>query len=363
MPRRWCSECPRRCVYGERGFALPLTIFLITLVTIMLAAVFVRVSADRRMAETSGSTADALAIAHSGLQRYFAHYDSLDVRPPDRDSLRFNVTGGYADVVAHFVQRPADTLESQMYVVRSTGRAIEPTEGAEPQAVRRVAQFAQWQTGNVDDVVAAFTAPNGLRKVSGGFIEIWGEDQCGEAPTKHGLRAPYGPLPDPIPDSDIRGSSPAVWEGGNGASVATETDIDWQTILGGGFEPDFASVQLQNWNWSSQMITGDLTLNNTWGSGLLIVTGDLELRGASVDWYGIILVGGEIEFDATTTTIRGLVVSGLDELLPGTNPPRGDIGATTIRIWYDSCHVTDALRSLTGFTPIANAWVDNWATY
>ncbi len=354
---------------NERGFALPITIFIVTIVTIMLAAIFVRVSADRRMAESTGATVDAVAIAHSGLQRYFAHYDSLVTRPTDGDSLRFNVTGGYADVVAHFVRRPADTTENQMYVVRSMGRVIEPTEGAEPQAVRRVAQFAQWQTANIDDVVAAFTAPNGVRKIPNGYIEIWGHDQCATpGPSKRGLRAPWGPLPDPIPDSDIQGvafppGAPSVWEGGNGYNVAAATDIDWPTIVSGGFEPDFTSAQLQNWNWSSQMIAGNLILQDTWGSGLLIVTGDLEFRGATVDWYGLILVGGEIRFNAATTFVRGLVVSGLDELLTGTNPPRGDIGGTTIRIWYDSCHVADALRSLTGFTPISNAWVDNWATY
>ncbi len=356
---------------NDRGFALPITIFIVTLVTIMLAAIFVRVSTDRKLAESSGATVDALAIAHSGLQRYFAHYDSVGVRPVDGDSLRINVTGGYADVIAHVMQRPADSLANQMYIVRSTGRVIEPTEGSEPQAIRRVAQFAQWQTATVDSLRAVFTAANGVRKIPNGFIEIWGLDQCATpGPAKWGLRAPFGPLPDPIPDSDIRGITPAspppdtqsVWEAGSGTAVASETAIDWAMIESGGFEPEYTSPNLGNWNWTSQLIMGNLVLTNTWGSGLLIVTGDLILQGASVNWHGIILVGGEIRFSANTNFIRGIVVSGLDELT-SPNPPRGDIGATTIRIWYDSCHVADALRALNGFTPINNAWVDNWATY
>lgn len=357
---------------NDRGFALPITIFIITLVTIMLSAILVRVANDRRIAESSGASLDAVAIAHSGLQRYFSHYDSLGMRPADGDSVRFNVAGGYADVVAHLVKRPADPLENHMYVARSMGRVIVPTQGADPQAVRRVAQFAQWQTGNINDVRAAFTAANGVRSVPGGSVDILGQDQCATpGPDKVGLRAPNGPLQDPLPGTTILGATPppccphsqSVWEDGNGDAVATETDIDWPSIVAGGFVPDYTSEQLENWDWSSQMITGDLTLRDTWGSGLLIVTGDLELRGASVDWYGIVLVGGEIQFDAATNSFRGLVVTGLDELLSGTNPPRGDLGGATIRIWYDSCHVTDALRSLTGFTPIANAWIDNWATY
>ncbi len=348
----------------EGGFALPVTIFLVTLVTIMLAAVFVRVSEDRRMAETTGATVDAVAIAHSGLQRYFSHYDSLNIRPPDGDSLRFNVTGGYADVVAHFVQRPADTLLRQTYIVRSSARVIEPSAGADPQAVRTVAQFAQWQTANIDDLVGAFTAANGVRRINGGLIRIYGWDNCGVAPSMHGLRAPMGPLPPlPWPNGDLQGVPTPVWEGGNGYNVATQTDIDWPTIVTGGFTPDYTTVQFADSSFSSQMIYGNLVLADTWGTGLLIVTGDLIIQGTQVDWQGVILVGGEIVFNAAVTNVEGLVVSGLDELLGGMNPPRGDLGGTVIDIRYDSCDVMSALQSLTGFSPVSNAWVDNWATY
>ena len=41
-------------IEDQRGFALPLTIFVLTLITIMLAAIFVRVRVDRRIAESSG---------------------------------------------------------------------------------------------------------------------------------------------------------------------------------------------------------------------------------------------------------------------------------------------------------------------
>jgi hypothetical protein len=32
-------------------------------------------------------------------------------------------------------------------------------------------------------------------------------------------------------------------------------------------------------------------------------------------------------------------------------------------IRYDSCRIRAALAALTGFAPITNGWVDNWATY
>jgi hypothetical protein len=346
--------------HREAGFALPITVFIVTLVTLMLAAIFVRVEADRRIAESSGSSVDAIAIAHSGLQRYFAHYDTLGSRPPDGDSLRLNVTGGFADVVAHFVQRPADSIANLTYLVRSTGRLIQPTQGSDPQAQRTVAQFAQWQTGTLD-VVAAFTAANRFDDPDEDdpTLDIRGVDQCGVRPATTGIRVPGSPPSYP----PIVTGSPAVSGGGNGTGVAGETDIDWNAVIAGGFLPDYtALINLDT--WSSYFINGDATLNTASGSGLLVVTGDLTLGGAGSSWRGVILVGGRIIFSGTLNDLRGVVVSGLEYMSGGT-PPTGYWGPedTTTRIWYHSCYVDSALTAVSGFAPIPNAWIDNWATY
>lgn len=346
----------------EAGFALPTVIYIVTLVTIMLAAVFVRVEADRRFADTSGSHADAVAIAHSGLQRYFAQYDSLGTRPPDGDSVRINVTGGFADVVAHVVQRPADTTANQFYLVRSTGRVIEPTQGADPQSVRTVAQFAQWQTGTMD-IVAAFTAANRFDPPgppgTEGVLDIRGGDQCFAKPTAAGVRVPGGTPSDP---GGVSGSP--AWSGGGSANgVATQTDIDWTAVISDAFLPDYtALVNLDT--WSSYRITGDATLNNASGSGLLVVTGDLFVTGAGSAWRGAVLVGGDIHFDGTLNDFRGTVVSGLNHV-GGPTPDGGVWGpsGTMTRIWYHSCYVDSSLTAVSGFAPIRNAWIDNWATY
>lgn len=348
--------------HREAGFALPMAIYIVTLVTIMLAAVFVRVEADRRFADTSGSHADALAIAHSGLQRYFAQYDSLGTRPPDGDSLRVNVTGGFADVVAHIVQRPADTTVSQFYIVRSTGRVIEPTQGSDPQSERTVAQFAQWQTGTMD-ILAAFTAANRFDPPgppgTEGVLDIRGVDQCFTKPAAAGVRVPGAPPPDP---GGVSGS-PAWSVGGTPSAVATQTDIDWIEVTGGAFLPDYTSL-INLDTWSSYLITGDATLNNTSGSGLLVVTGDLFVTGVGSSWHGVILVGGDIHFDGTVNDFRGAVISGLN-YLGGPVPDGGVWGpnGSTTRIWYHSCYLDSSLTAISGFAPIQNAWIDNWATY
>ncbi len=340
------------------GVALPLTIFVVTLVTLMLATALVRVDSDRLVAESSGDMVDALTIAQSGLQTYLG---TATAPPADGDSVRVNVLGGYADVVAHLVRQPEDSTANRLFIVRSTGRVITPNLGPLPQATRTVAQFAQWQTGRIG-IAAAFLAANGLRAVGGGFTTVTGVDACSQAPTVPGVRIPMGPIGSPIPDTDLQGAPPII-ESGNGPDVAAETTVDWAATVGGGMIPDYTTVQEADSSWSVQLVDGDVTLTDTWGTGILIVTGNLILTGTSAEWNGVVLVGGRVEFTATTNRVRGLLITGLNEQLVGGNPPRGDIGATTIDVIYDSCFVQSAMQSLTGFVPVANAWVDNWSTY
>ncbi|MBI2072344.1 MAG: hypothetical protein HYT81_04785, partial [Gemmatimonadetes bacterium] len=215
---------------SDAGFALPLVVFLIGVMTLMLTAGFARVAGDRRLAQSSGDAVSALAIAKSGLHSYLS---TQATRPPDGDAQRINVTGGFADVVAHVVRKPPDTLANWLFIVRSTGRVIEPTLGADPQAVRTIAQYTQWQTGRMD-IRGAFTAANGLKKKSGGTIDIRGADQsaCG-APTVPGMRVPQDW------QKDIAGVDPPPLASGTGMEVALETNIDFPALAGGGFTPDY----------------------------------------------------------------------------------------------------------------------------
>ncbi|MGD8726039.1 MAG: hypothetical protein PVH40_00270 [Gemmatimonadales bacterium] len=349
------------CIRDRQGFALPLTIFVLTLITIMLAAIFVRVKIDRRIAESSGDIVNAGAVAASGLQRYFAHYDSSTGRPLDGDSLRINVVGGYADVVARVVRQPADTTDGILYIVRSRGRLIKPTQGPEPQAVQTVAQFAQWQFGSMT-VHGAFAAINDFSCPSGGCdgtFSLVGYDECGMASSVYGLRTPNGPT------TGSGNIQPALLEGPAASTFAAPSflGIDWATVIGGGLEPDYASLTNLS-TWSMYLLTGNRTMTDVVGNGLLMVTGDLTISGQYLNWQGVVLVGGKIDFEADTTYIRGAVVSGIN-YQTGPNPSLGSWGpdSTHIDIQYNSCHVRSALTSLTGFAPISSAWMDNWATY
>ena len=344
----------------EAGFALPLTLFLVAILTLMLTAAFARVETDRRMAETSGSSVSALAVAQSGLHRYMG---ITAVRPLDGDSTRINVTGGYADVVAHIMKTDADSMVPTLYVLRSTGHAIDPSLGSDPAATHTVAQFAYWQYG-VMDVQAAFTAANGLSHDAG---DIDGRDPA--------LLTCPGPVVYP-PVLSIRAAGgavnpPGTEEGGTNfagaaATVADNTNIGWNTLINGGFVPDYRTYTPSfAAPWRSILITGDLTIpsaSGPGGAGLLIVTGDLTIDRNNFLWLGVVLVGGRIVFSKPNATIQGAVVSGLNALIPGPLPPAG-VTTDAPEIVYAPCLVNQALQSLTGFAPVTNAWLDNWATY
>jgi len=359
---------------NRRGFALPFTILLTALITVMLAAAFTRVAVDVQVADSGSASVTSLSVAQAGLQAFFA--DTFTVRPQPGDSIRYNVTGGYAWVVPEELQRPADTVANDvMYAVRSHGVVIDPNQGATPIANRTVVQFARWQIGSIS-VPALFTAANGLQRQGGqpdGQLTLMGRDNndCNtELDTLPQLRISGTNLP--IIDA-WSGFPPII--GGSPFSVAASTGIDWNSIVNGGFQADSNFLVLGDTiTFPSQMVVGDTTITMpAIGSGLLIVTGNLTINGTGsssqeVAWHGVILVGGYLDARAEYFDLHGLIVTGLNELLgtPVLTPSRAggelvnDIDSDFL---FEGCYVEQALRSLNGFVPVTNAIVDNWSTY
>jgi type II secretory pathway pseudopilin PulG len=355
--------------YDENGFALPAVIFLVALLTLLLTTGLSRVQADRQIAEASEATADAFVIAQSGLQNYLG---TRSARPPDGDSVRINLVGGYANVVSTLVRNPSDSTEEQLFLVRSTGYVIDLAAGAFIQAKRTVAQFADWQTGSIERG-AALTAANGVRVRNGpsptdrlvsGYDASSGPACPAPGPAIVGMRTTTVNGPSDLRYSGVPDSLVEVG-GGTGYAVATDTDIDWAGALAPAFVPDYTTFQNGDMTRPIQRVTGDLTLNGSYqGSGILIVTGNLNLSGSAFSFEGIILVGDAIMFQATSITIQGMVVSGLNMLLGG-NPARTELldENELLQIGYHACFVDQGLAALTGLAPVANAWLDSWATY
>lgn len=349
----------------RRGFALPVVILIVALLTVLLTTGLSRARTERQIAQASDETSEALTVAQSGLQTYLG---TVATRPADGDSVRINVTGGYANVVVHLVRRPADTTQRSLYLVRSTGVVINPDSGAAARAQRTIAQFAEWEAGYILRR-GALTAANGVRKRNGsGTMRIWGHDYSGCSPTAAsipGMRATSDTMGVPNPVVDYQGAPPVILEGpAAGAAVATQTAINWAGALGGDLTPDYTSFQNFDFSYPIQRVIGDVSRSvASGGSGLLIVSGDLTITGFFF-FQGIILVGGAIHFDDDSwVVIRGLVVSGLNEQL-GMNPNQNRYGqGDYLEIQYASCYVQLALAPLKGLSPVRNAWLDSWASY
>ena len=341
---------------SERGIALPLTLFIVTLLTVTLAAAFAEVAADRAIAEGSDKTVTALAVAQTGLAKYRAYRTT---RPLDGDSLRFNTTDGYADVVVRVLREPDTTRIT--YIMRSTGYVIVPALGAMPQARRTVAQFATWGMTPVRRI-AAYVAANGVSDGPGGQIAVSGADACGASAAIGSVRSSTGA-------HLTRGSyTPAVVVAGSPGAVGDTSGVDWTAIVNGAFVPDFQytgnyTFGTADSSYSSRVVTGDESVDNVTGTGLLVVMGDLTLAGAAAGWNGIVVVGGMLRFArGTDAHFTGMVISGLGGA-PYINTQLGGPGGGKYLFDYSSCEVSRALADIGGLVPINNAWVDNWATY
>jgi hypothetical protein len=110
---------------------------------------------------------------------------------------------------------------------------------------------------------------------------------------------------------------------------------------------------------SSPGTVGSSALNG--GRGLLIVRGNLDTgSGATFNWKGIVLVGGELSGNGNND-IQGAIISALNAKLGETVPINVVNGTKTYQ--YNSCEVAKALMSLGALVPLNNTWVDNWVEY
>src|SRR3954468_14457040 len=95
----------------RRGFAIPIAVLVIAVLTIMVAGGFSIVSAERRSVADQKSQISAFRIAEQGLEIYLVARDSLRFAgsllcnpspcqkvPATKDSVNINVTGGVAQV-------------------------------------------------------------------------------------------------------------------------------------------------------------------------------------------------------------------------------------------------------------------------
>src|SRR3954470_21848053 len=353
----------------RRGFAIPIAILVIAVLTIMIAGGFSLVSAERRSVADQKSQISAFRIAEQGLELFLVRRDSLMAGsanytkvPGAKDSVRITMSGGYADVSLTRLRAPRGS-QSGLYVVRSKGTETTGAYAGTPQGVRTVAQYVLWEPAPMQ-VLAGWTALSGLQK-NGGAGTLGGIDVCGDsaavagvaAPVKHGYTGKPVAVGDPPVDTIAPDSVAIDWNGiVNLGSIAPTI-----TIPGGSWPGTALTAAYTDPNstyYPIIRINGDYS-PPTSGKGMLIVTGNLVMNG-SVGWKGVILVGNDITSNGNNA-VEGATISGLNVKL-GTYVPSSTANGTK-EYNYNSCEVAKSTTTMGALVTLRNTWVDNWVEY
>ena len=365
----------------RRGFVLATSLLVMTLLTVMLAAAFIMISAEYRTTNGAYSTTRSLAIAQAGLQRYFAEGHFLG---GGSDSLNYTFSGGYARVVARRLRDTTATRRA-LWAVVSTGVDSTRSMGQQGQGQRVVAQLARLDPGTLP-ARSAMTAANGViiegpfgpgsqSPISGrntGFTPSTYNPYCrapsspaGAADT-FGLTAPAGQIVAGGGDTAVAG------EGANHtsllaspAAVIDSTRIAWSRLLNGEFTPDYISQfpPAGNNTYRSHYFPGDVTIPAGSRRGLLVATGDVTLSSGT-HWDGVIVAGGRLDaLGNSSYIVHGMVITGLNISL-GQNVPANRVKRGWSRtIQWDWCYTRSATNSIASLVPVRGSFVDSWATY
>lgn len=358
-----------RSLRNRPGFAIPVAILVIGVLSISIAAGFSLVIAERRGVDDQKAQVSAFVLAEQGLEMFFVRRDSLGFQstPPllKEGPVRIYMNGGYADVQSDLVRPPIGSLAG-LYVVRSKGVQTQGAIGGTPAGVRTVAQYAAWEPANLE-VLAGWTALTGIRKNgnSGSFL---GNDACTDSLNIAGIAVPQVPgFNRPLTTDSLLYIGPTI------AEAAAAVKVRWGGITDGSdltptytippeSLPSFADTTV----YPVIKIIGDApsslwdNMTSAGGRGMLIITGNMYTLGNNFNWKGIILVGGDIIGNGSSD-VQGAIISALNVKLGMTVPITDANGIKTYQ--YNSCEVAKTLQALGALVPLPNTWVDNWVEY
>jgi hypothetical protein len=361
---------------ARRGFALPMAILLLLVMTAAVTASFSRVGAEIRLVDNQRAETAAYALAEAGLQRYLARGR---ITPADTTMV---LPGGTARVRITLVRSAPTSVDTPLYVIRSDGVVAGATRI--PQGRRTVAQYGFWVRSRIQ-VPAMWNSLSGLHKdgISG---RISGADLCssdslaGVAVPDSGYSYSYvGNLTSPLL------GSPGLRSMGTADEFGNELKVDWAGMMNPQLPAGRADVIVcfpgtagydSRWGpctqwpasaawttnpdyWPAILVNGSATLPSS-GRGMLMVTGNLRLTGGQT-WDGLVLVGHQLT-DNGAGRVTGAVVSGLN-LMNGETGLSPSQAEGTKDYLYDSCAIKQAANTQSQWLHMTNAWVDNWTSW
>jgi Tfp pilus assembly protein PilX len=378
------------------GFALPMALLVMVVLTAGIAAGFAATSAEVITNASHRGDNRAYNLAEAGLEQFMAnrkegaYCDSSFVAGVKTANLcladpaasnasqveykRIDLTGGYANITATLVRvYAADTIPA-IFLIRAVGvdKSVKLTGATmSDSGARAVGMLAAWSK-SVVNVKGAWYAMSGLHK-NGNAGLIDGHDQCtladgGGQPTLPGAVVPSGGqfTGDPDPFS----GSPPIDTSKTFDQLKNDTKLDWAGILNGSIEADFyvpSPDAFPDASWFSthpndwptiRVHATSFTLPNE-GRGMIIADGDFTINGSNM-WDGIVLIGGKLTSNGNNTT-AGATMSGLNYLIDGTSPGASsdDSDANGQKTYvYNSCNVEKASKGLQQYRTMTNTYMD-----
>jgi hypothetical protein len=395
------------------GFALPLAIMVLALLTMGLVAGFAASSSEISTTVAQRSQAKAYSFAQMGLEQFLtrrkevktsagaadtfckhcwlmnksappsgsAVLAKLDTLPTRKETTYVAFRGGAAIIRAVPIKVDVATGKG-MYLVTSTG--IDSMSGTlvgrskTKYATRTVGVFVSWNKSTMN-VMGALVSFSGI--VKNGTGDISGIDACGADTNVAGINVPANESVDVMGSSFTPTGNPPYDTLKTFAQDSALAQLDWAGISGGTAMPadiivtatssyfpswgTFASdtnywpiIHVQN---RSATWTGNWTLPNQ-GRGTLIVDGDLTISGSN-QWDGVVLAGGKLTSNGNNVT-SGTVMAGLNRLI---GIPAGAVDDANLNgtksYSYNSCSIKKATSALARYTVMPNTWMDNVAGY
>lgn len=376
--------------------ALALALVVLVLVGALGAAMcFVGIQ-EARMGESARHLQRSVGVVEEGISEVIrgwepAVYNARQAFPFDS----IPVPAGYSRVWAAAQHKTGAyggyvyKLNGELYFIDLTARdSLRPGPHLPTGVRQRVGLLA-----HIRPVVSGIEAPltvgtksrlSGLVKVDGNDRAPPGWGSCGPPDTgKAGVRTRNGAPISTSGAAQVLGNPPMVVESmPNSAPVAALGELTYtqlsawatHTLPGRTFSNDIGPALLEGrcddavaTNWGDGRapnqpcgtyfpvihVAGDATLSDLQGQGILLVDGNLVIRGG-LDWYGIVLVRGILTVAADASrdvAIWGAVLAEDSVVMEGTS-------GHSVVITYSKCAILKALETVAVVTTLpARGWI------